>query len=118
MLARFVQVRMSPRLQQLMTLWQASPTDAFLLFAIAKEHEKAGDDTEALVWYERLRQTDPAYVGLYYHLGRLYERAGRTQEAIETYCAGMRAARQAGDQHAWAELNAARMEIDPDDAEF
>lgn len=116
--ARFVQVPMSPRLQQLMALWQASPTDAFLLFAIAKEHEKAGDDAEALAWYERLRQTDPAYVGLYYHLGRLYERAGRTQEAIETYRAGMRAARQAGDQHAWAELNTARMEIDLENDEF
>ncbi len=118
MLVRFVQVPMSPRLQQLMALWQASPTDAFLLFAIAKEYEKAGDDAEALAWYERLRRTNPAYVGLYYHLGRLYERAGRTQEAVETYRTGMRVARQASDQHAWAELNAARLEIDPDEDEF
>ncbi|MCS7035528.1 MAG: tetratricopeptide repeat protein [Saprospiraceae bacterium] len=109
---------MSSRLQQLMALWEANSTDAFLLFAIAKEHEKAGNDAEALAWYERLRQTDPAYVGLYYHLGRLYERSGRPQDAIEAYRTGMHAAKQAGDLHAWAELNAARMEIDPNDDDF
>ena len=106
---------MSQRLQQLMALWQASPTDAFLLFAIAKEYEKAGDEAQALLWYERLREADPAYVGLYYHLGRLYERLGRLQDAIDTYCTGMRVAQQAGDQHSWAELKAVYMEIAPDD---
>ncbi|MCS6928099.1 MAG: tetratricopeptide repeat protein [Saprospiraceae bacterium] len=106
---------MSERLRQLITFWQANPTDAFLLFAIAKEYEKAGNDAEALAWYERLRSTDPQYLGLYYHLGRLYERLGRLPEAIETYRTGMRLARESGDAHTWSEINAARLEIDPMD---
>ncbi len=106
---------MSQRLQQLMALLEVHPTDDFLLFAIAKEHEKQGDEDQALAWYLRLLNANPAYVGLYYHLGQLYERAGRTAEAIETYRMGMRVARQAGDQHSWAELNAARLAIDPAD---
>jgi len=109
---------MSPRLQQLMALWQANPTDTFVLFAIAKEYEKVGDDTQALSWYVRLRETDPNYVGLYYHLGRLHERMGCLADALEVYRKGMQVARQVGDQHAWAELNAVRMAIDPDNDEM
>ncbi len=108
---------MSQRLQQLLAFWQGDATDAFVLFAIAKEYEKLGDDLQALEWYERLKASDSDYVGVYYHLGRLYERLGRLQEAVACYREGMRAARRAGDAHAWAELNAARLEIDPDDEE-
>ncbi len=109
---------MSLRLQQLMALWEANPTDTFVLFAIAKEYEKIGDDTQALTWYVRLQETDPTYVGLYYHLGRLHERMGRSADALEVYRKGMQVARQTGDLHAWSELNAVRMEIDPDDDEI
>ncbi len=107
---------MSSRLERLMSLWEADPDDAFLLFAIAKEHEKARDDARALEWYLRLRGADPAYVGLYYHLGRLYERLGHRTEALETYQAGMAVAREAGDGHAWAELNAACSTLYAEDA--
>jgi len=56
-----------------MTFLEASPDDSFLLFAIAKEHEKAGATDEALEYYLKLTATDPDYVGTYYHLGKLYE---------------------------------------------
>ena len=95
---------------------EAAPNDAFTLFAIAKEYEGLKDDATALVWYQRLRSADPAYVGLYYHLGKLQERLQDIAMALEAYDAGIAVARAAGKQHALNELLTARLNIaDPDD---
>ena len=59
--------------------------DSFALFALAKEYEKHGDLDQALAYYRRLRQSNPGYVGLYYHLGKLYERLNLPAEALEAY---------------------------------
>ena len=99
------------RLDQLQALLGESPNDSFLLFAVAKEYESQGRDEEALAYYQRLLTSDPGYVGLYYHLGKLYERAGQFQEAWKTYTEGMAVARQAADRHALSELAAARLEL-------
>jgi len=103
------------RLEQLMNLHSESPGDAFLLFAIAKEHEKTGQDEEALSWYLRLKSAHLSYVGLYYHLGKLYERLQDLTSAITTYREGMKIARAAKDQHALGELNGARLQIDEEE---
>ncbi len=89
-----------------------SPNDAFLLFAVAKEYEGAGDDAQALAHYQRLAQTDPGYVGLYYHLGKLLEKLDRQEEAIAAYDKGLEVAKAAGDRHSWNELSAARMDAE------
>ena len=86
--------------------------DAFLLFAIAKEHEKLQDDAKALAYYEQLRATDEQYVGLYYHLGKLHERQGNDTDALAAYDKGIEVARAAGDRHAEGELAMARMELE------
>jgi tetratricopeptide (TPR) repeat protein len=99
------------RLSQLFQLLESSPEDSFLLFAIAKEHEKAGDDAQALTYYLRLRKADPGYVGLYYHLGKLFVRQEDLDQALEAYDTGLDVAKKAGDQHAYRELAEARMEI-------
>lgn len=99
------------RLEQLQQLLEASPADSFLLFAIAKEHEKLQSDTQALSYYLRLKEQDPNYVGLYYHLGKLYERQGKFQQAWAIYSEGMAVAKAAGDQHAQSELAGARLEL-------
>lgn len=95
----------------LTALLNESPNDSFLLFAIAKEHEGQGDDERALQYYQQLHQADPHYVGLYYHLGKLYERQQKPAQAWKAYSAGMDAARRAGDQHALSELAGARLEL-------
>lgn len=100
------------RLDQLKAMLDASPNDAFLLFAVAKEYEKSNDLPTALVFYRRLQETDPQYVGLYYHLGKLLEALERPSEALEAYDTGISIAQQLGDRHAWSELAAARMELD------
>lgn len=99
------------RLDQLQKLLDESPHDSFLLFALAKEYEKLGNDQQALEWFLRLHKNDPAYVGLYYHLGKLYERLQQPAQAFRTYQEGMDVARQQGDQHALSELAGARLAL-------
>lgn len=102
------------RLNQLLAFHEAQPHDAFILFALAKEHEKMGDDDKALHHYLLLRSHHPEYVGLYYHLGKLYERLGNPSQAFDTYKSGMDVARQVGDQHALGELAEARLMLGED----
>lgn len=108
----------SSRLEQLQAFLANSPNDAFILFAIAKEHEKLNNKQEALEYYLELQQQDPDYVGLYYHLAKLYEVLEQPQKAWDTYNAGMAVAREIGDQHALSELAGARLNLgDEDDFE-
>jgi tetratricopeptide (TPR) repeat protein len=105
----------NPRLESLMALHAESEKDTFVLFAIAKEHEKLGQKMEALAWFERLKAADPNYVGLYYHLGKLLESVQRFDDAIVCYTDGMLVARKAGDAHAFSELAGAKMNLTEDE---
>jgi tetratricopeptide (TPR) repeat protein len=103
---------MTNRLQYLQQLLESSPKDAFVLFAVAKEYEGAGDDSKALAFYLRLLEADAQYVGTYYHLGKLYERAEDTEKAIYTYKQGIEVSRQANDRHAMSELQGALLNLE------
>ena len=105
------------RLSQLLQLRADSPGDTFLLFALAKEYEKMGDEDKALEHYLQLREADPNYVGLYYHLGKLYQRRQDLDSAISTYKAGMEIAGRLGDRHAYSELAGAKLEISDEEEE-
>lgn len=105
----------SARMSQLFAFLEQSPADSFLTFAIAKEYENLKDWQEALAWYLKITAQDPDYVGVYYHLGKLYERLQQPAEAIAAYKNGMAAAQKAGDRHAYGELAAAKMELDEDE---
>jgi len=104
----------SPRLQQLLQFHSANPSDPFLLFALAKEHEKLGNMETALEFYQKIVTDSPDYVGVYYHLGKLQEKNSELEQAIETYKSGMAIANKIGDRHALSELAAAKLEIDED----
>jgi tetratricopeptide (TPR) repeat protein len=97
------------RLSQLPELLTDNPNDSFVIFALAKEYEKLGDEAKAFTYYQELLDKDPAYLGLYYHLGKWYERANDVEQAIHIYSRGMDVARQQGDQHALGELAGAKM---------
>lgn len=109
------------RLEALLAFHREDPADAFTRFALAQEYRKAGDSERALGYFEGLVAEHPDYVGTYYHLGKLYEELGRTEDALRTYRAGIEQARAAGDLHARAELQGALLEaqgigFDDDDA--
>ena len=100
------------RLHQLLGLWESSPEDAFLLFALAKEYEKMADENKALEFYTQLKTGQPDYVGCYYHLAKLYERQENFDLALDTYQTGMQVAKKQGDQHAYSELSNAKLNLE------
>lgn len=105
----------SARLRQLQNFYEQDPNDSFIRFALAKEYEKLGQLAEAQKQFEALRQHDPSYVGLYYHLGKLYEANGKAKAAWECYTMGMDSARKLNDQHALSELAGARLALGDED---
>ena len=109
---------MRNRLQLLQEILAKTPNDSFALFAIAKEYEGRGENSQALYHYLQLRSADSDYVGLYYHLGKLYEKTGNPEAALEAYQAGMAVAKKLGDNHAYSELNGARFELDDTDDDY
>jgi tetratricopeptide (TPR) repeat protein len=103
------------RLERLLQFLEAQPNDAFLLFALAKEYEGLNDTDNALKYYLHLRTTTPQYVGLYYHLGKLFEKLQQPEQALETYKTGMTIAKQERDMHAYSELAGAKINISDED---
>lgn len=104
----------SNRLDQLMSFLEASPNDGFIIFAIAKEYEKYDDIENAMKYYLELKQKDPKYVGLYYHLGKILEKQEQYQAAFDAYVEGIKVAKAAGDNHALGELATAKMIVEED----
>lgn len=97
------------RLEQLVQMYNEDPSDSFIRFALAKEHEKNGDLPKALSLYKDLLTDDPEYTGTYYHLGKLYENIGETENAGTTYEKGIKMAEKMNDQLSLRELKEAYM---------
>lgn len=107
----------TPRLQQLLIFLENNPNDSFVLFALAKEHEKLNQLEEALQYYTKIMTNDPDYVGTYYHLGKLYEKQNKIGPAFQTYKEGIAIAKKINDSHAMRELAEAKL-ILGDDEDF
>jgi len=99
------------RINKLKEFLVQSPTDSFLLHALALEYVKLGEDEEARKLFEQVLGNDPSYIGSYYHLGKLYERREESEKAMEVYVLGMEKAKEAGEGHAFNELRGAYEEL-------
>lgn len=99
------------RIERLKSFLESNPDDSFLLHALALEYIKEGNDAEARQLFEELLIREPDYVGSYYHLAKLLERNGERDLAIAWYEKGMAAAKEANDQHAYNELQAAHEDL-------
>ncbi len=88
-----------------------SPDDPFLIFALAKEFEKIGDDELALEKYRQLKEEHADYVGTYYHLGKLLVRIDQIGDASKVYRKGINVAKAQNDLHSRSELEGALLEI-------
>lgn len=95
------------RIASLKEFLKQTPDDSFLKHALALEYIKLGNDTDARQQFEELLAHEPGYVGSYYHLGKLLERAGAEQEAIAIYEKGMQMAKAENNRHAYNELQMA-----------
>ena len=98
---------MTDRISKLREFLKDNPQDNFLRHALAMEYIKQEQDQEARALFETILTQSPDYIGSYYHLAKLLEKMQEKQLAIEWYEKGMQAAKQAGDQHAYNELQAA-----------
>src|SRR5947207_1597589 len=76
------------RIEQLKKFLGQNSNDSFVLYALAIEYVNIGDDETALDYFKKILQHHPDYTGLYYHLGKLYERMRRKELAEETYREG------------------------------
>ena len=99
------------RINRLKEFLAATPDDSFLLHALALEYVKQGDDNTARQFFEKILRQEPGYLGSYYHLGKLLERAGDFEFAILTYKKGMEEAKKVADRHSLNELNGALEDI-------
>ena len=99
------------RIDKIKEMLIENPTDSFLQHALALEYIKLGNDNDARKMFESLLSIEPAYIGSYYHLAKLLERIGETEEAIKVYEKGMEEAKKAGDNHSLSELRSAFEEL-------
>jgi Tfp pilus assembly protein PilF len=99
------------RIDRIKEMLKENPYDSFLQHALALEYIKLGNDSEARNLFESLLEREPEYIGSYYHLAKLLERIGETDNAIRVYENGMEEAKKAGDNHSLSELRSAFEEL-------
>jgi tetratricopeptide (TPR) repeat protein len=92
------------RLEQLQSFYAEDPEDEFVLFALAQEHQKAGNLAQALQFYKTLQEIHPNYVGTYYHFAKLFLQCSLKDEALDMLKQGIAVAAAQSDFHAKAEL--------------
>lgn len=88
-----------------------NPSDSFSKFALALEFLKQDELSRSRILFENIRDNDPGYLGVYYHLGRLYERLDEPERADETYRAGLKLAREQNNERTATELQEVLQEL-------
>jgi Tfp pilus assembly protein PilF len=86
--------RDNTKLKQLARQIKNNPGDSFSKFALALEFRKKGEFKKARILFEDILSNDPEYVGVYYHLGKLYETLDRRNDAQKLYEKGISIARK------------------------
>lgn len=100
------------RIEQLKSFLENDPDDSFIRFALAQEYSKIGTLKAALDEYLYILKHEPSYIGLYYHLGKLYEELGEKHKALHTYDAGIEESKKVPDFHAISELQGAKTNLE------
>ncbi|HMB96888.1 MAG TPA: tetratricopeptide repeat protein [Balneolaceae bacterium] len=95
------------RIKKLAAFIKKNPEDPFAKFALALELLKRDEVEKALMFFESVYNQNPDYVGVYYHLGKLYERFGRLADAEKIYTEGVSLSEKKGDLHSKSELQEA-----------
>lgn len=100
------------RIEKLLEYMKTVEKDSFLQHALALEYIKVDKDEEARKLFNELLLREPTYIGSYYHLGKLLERAGEFEKAIRIYQRGMEESKKAKDNHTYNELQGALEDIE------
>lgn len=103
---------MSSRISTLAKKVKDHPDDSFYKFTLALEMLKIDETSKARVLFEAIRNNDPDYVGVYYHLAKLYIELGENKKALSTYKEGIKVAEAQHDNHTKSELSAALLNLE------
>lgn len=105
---------MASRISTLASAVKKNPDDSFSKFALALELLKIGEATKARRFFEDIKDNDPGYVGVYYHLGKLYVEMDENKKALKTYKQGIKVAEEQNDAHSKTELSEALFALELD----
>ncbi len=100
------------RKKALLEMLEATPNDAFLIYALALEEHKAGNLDLAITMLEELKLNQPEYLGTYYQLGKWQESKEEWSKAIGTYKEGILHAKAAKADKIYRELAEALMALE------
>ena len=95
------------RIVKLKEFIAADPKDFFSRHALAMEYIKTGSEEEAIQLLMNIISENPAYIGSYLHLGKLLEKCGNADKALDIYTTGIEEAIKLNDNHARSELQTA-----------
>lgn len=84
-----------------------NPKDSFSKFALALELLKREQVTKAILLFESILEQEPDYLGVYYHLGKLYQQTGNVQKAGELFTKGIKLAEEKNNSRTKSELSEA-----------
>lgn len=101
----------SDRIHKLRDFLKEDPEDTFTRFALALEFVKREELDNARDTFLEIQNHNPDYVGVYYHLGKVYEMLNNPDHALKTYNDGITVARQQQDHHSESELQQAKQEL-------
>jgi Tfp pilus assembly protein PilF len=100
------------KIKQLARQIKNNPGDSFSKFALALEFRKEGEFKKARILFEDILSSDPDYVGVYYHLGKLYESLDRLDDAQNLYQKGIIIADEQNKQRTKKELREALQQLE------
>lgn len=103
---------MSSRIQELARKVKEYPDDSFYKFALALEMQKTEQYDKARILFEDILEKDPGYLGVYYHLAKLYELLLRREDALKLYSKGIQVAEKQGDLKLRSELASAQLSLE------
>lgn len=96
-----------PKIQRLARFLKKNPKDSFTKFALALELLKQDQVSRAQLLFESVLEQDSEYLGVYYHLGKLYQNTGRQKDAHELYTTGIQVAKKQNHERTKIELQEA-----------
>ena len=105
-------LKLNTKISKLAARIKDDPGDSFSKFALALELIKIDQKEKALGLFLNIKQTDPDYVGVYYHLAKLLEEFNENKKALETYNLGIQIATEMKHLHAKSELESALLNLE------
>ncbi|HKL14717.1 MAG TPA: tetratricopeptide repeat protein [Balneolaceae bacterium] len=99
------------KISQLAKNVQQDPSDTFSKFALALELLKEDQVEKAQLLFEAILKQDPDYLGVYYHLGKLYQRREMYNLAEEMFTKGIQVANKKSESRTKSELSEALLQL-------